>query len=100
MPVATTDRCTTVSIKRRAPERVRVPLGEIEAWKLALTSSTHKRQPVGDNIAVWISSDARRLPVKMQADLPVGNFVLYCATPSRSAGTAAPAPIPIRCGRP
>ncbi len=27
-------------------------------------------------MAVWISTDARRLPVRLQADLPVGNFNL------------------------
>ena len=28
------------------------------------------------NSSVWISTDARRLPVKLQSDLPVGSFVL------------------------
>ena len=27
-------------------------------------------------MAVWISDDARRLPVRIQAQLPVGSFVL------------------------
>jgi hypothetical protein len=27
-------------------------------------------------MAVWISADARRLPLKLQAELPVGAFVL------------------------
>jgi hypothetical protein len=33
-------------------------------------------QPVWKNNEVWISNDARRLPVKLQAELPVGHFVL------------------------
>ena len=36
----------------------------------------NRNQPVGRNIAIWISEDARRLPVKLTADLPVGNFEL------------------------
>ena len=30
----------------------------------------------GNNVRAWISTDARRLPVRLQADLPVGNFAL------------------------
>ena len=35
-----------------------------------------KGQVVGRGLAVWISDDARRLPVRIQAQLPVGSFVL------------------------
>jgi len=65
-----------VSMQASNSERIRVPLGDIPTWKLGVRIVDAQGQPVGDNIAVWISSDARRLPVKMQADLPVGNFVL------------------------
>ena len=65
-----------VSMQASNTERIRVPLGEIPTWKLGVRIVDAQGLPVGDNIAVWISSDARRLPVKMQADLPVGNFVL------------------------
>ena len=27
-------------------------------------------------MAVWISTDERRLPVKLQADLPIGSFTM------------------------
>jgi hypothetical protein len=33
-------------------------------------------QQVGRNVAVWLSTDSRRLPLKAQAELPVGAFVL------------------------
>jgi hypothetical protein len=42
--------------------------------KVGITDS--KNQPVWRNNEVWISNDTRRLPVKMQAELPVGHFVL------------------------
>jgi hypothetical protein len=57
-------------------ERVRVPLGEMSAWKLGVTIVDAQGQPVGENIGIWISNDPRRLPVKMQAELPVGDFTL------------------------
>ena len=49
---------------------------EMDALKLALTILDASRQPVGQNIAIWLSTDARKLPVKLQAQLPVGDFVL------------------------
>jgi hypothetical protein len=66
----------TVSMQTSAAERVRVPLGDLTAWKLTVKIVDSQGQSIGDNIGVWISNDARRLPVKMQADLPVGTFML------------------------
>ena len=59
-----------------APERLRVPFGEETAWALKGLIADADGQLVWDNIAIWISNDARRLPVKMQANLPVGAFIL------------------------
>ena len=59
-----------------APEQIKVPLGTISAWNLKITVLDSTNQPVGKNIAAWISTDPRRLPVRLQADLPVGNFGL------------------------
>lgn len=66
----------TVAMQAAAPERVNVPLGGIDAWNLKATITDAQGQTVGQNVGVWISNDARRLPVKMQAELPVGSFVL------------------------
>ena len=59
-----------------AAEKVRTPIGEFTAVKIGLSVFDDRNQPVGRNIAIWISEDARRLPVKLTADLPVGNFEL------------------------
>ena len=49
------------------------PAGEFRAWNVRLTVVDDKsHQVVGRNVAIWISDDARRLPVRLQADLPVG----------------------------
>ncbi|MGE3704030.1 MAG: DUF3108 domain-containing protein [Vicinamibacterales bacterium] len=66
----------TVSMQASTTERIRVPLGDIDAWKLGVNIVDSQGQPVAENVGVWISNDARRLPVRMQADLPVGSFVL------------------------
>ena len=59
-----------------APERVRTGMGEQQAWHVNVSVVDDKRQPVGRNVAVWLSSDPRRVPVKVQAELPVGSFDL------------------------
>lgn len=58
------------------PVPVKFGSGDINAWNLKGFITDANNQPVWDNVAIWISTDARRLPVKMQADLPVGAFVL------------------------
>lgn len=66
----------TVAMQTAAAERVKVPLGDIDAWNMKVNITDAQGQSVGQNIGVWISTDARRLPLKLQAELPVGNFVL------------------------
>lgn len=59
-----------------ASEPVRVPLGQVTAWNVTVSISDSEGRPVGSDAAVWISTDARRLPVRLQAKLAVGDFVL------------------------
>src|SRR5262245_25155904 len=76
IPVADEGSMYRVEFDTRGPEHVRVPMGDFEAWNLRLTILDDKGQPAATNSGVWISTDARRLPVKLQSDLPVGSFVL------------------------
>jgi hypothetical protein len=56
-------------------ESLTTGLGSISAWKIVPVVRDNKGQTVGRGLAVWISDDARRLPVRIQAQLPVGSFV-------------------------
>ena len=76
MPVVNDGELFTVGIDVGGPDRIRVPIGQVEALELRLNVVDAQRQPAGKNMAIWISTDARRLPLKLQADLPVGSFVL------------------------
>jgi Protein of unknown function (DUF3108) len=76
MPVADDGALYTVSLDVGQVERLRVPLGESGAWNIKVAIANAEGKAVGSNAAVWISNDARRLPLKLQADLPVGSFVL------------------------
>jgi hypothetical protein len=58
------------------PEPITVPFGTVNALKIAVGIVDANRQMVGGNMAIWISTDARRYPVKLQGDLPVGTFGL------------------------
>ena len=76
IPVADSGSMYTVQVDVAQPESIRAPVGEFSAWKLTVGITDAQGQPVWKNIAVWVSNDTRRLPVKMQAELPVGSFVL------------------------
>jgi hypothetical protein len=76
VPIIDDGSLYTVTMQASGTERVKVPLGDMTAWNIKVSIIDATGQPVGQNIGLWISNDARRLPVKMQADLPVGNFVL------------------------
>jgi hypothetical protein len=80
VPVADEGTLYSVTFDVSGPEPLRVPLGEFTAWNLRITILDSSNQPAGKNIAAWISTDPRRLPLKLQADLPVGNFILALRT--------------------
>ena len=76
IPVSDSGSMYTVQIDVAQPESIKAPVGEFSAWKLTVGITDAQGQPVWKNIALWVSNDTRRLPVKMQAELPVGSFVL------------------------
>src|SRR5262245_23649284 len=76
MPVADDGNVYTVQADPVATEQVRVPLGTIEAWRVNVSVVDAVGKPAISDAAVWYSTDARRLPIKLQGKLPVGHFVL------------------------
>jgi hypothetical protein len=76
IPVADSGSLYNVAVTVGALEQVKVPFGQIAAWPLKGVIKDADGMVVWNNIVVWISNDARRLPVKMQADLTIGTFVL------------------------
>jgi hypothetical protein len=76
MPVTDNGINYKVQFEAGAVENVRAPIGQRSAMKIRLSVFDDSNRPVGKNVAIWMSDDARRLPVKLQADLPVGSFNL------------------------
>ena len=80
IPVADEGLLYSVIFDVGAPETVKVPFGSVNAWNLGVTILDGAGQPAARNVRAWISTDARRLPIKLQADLPVGSFILALRT--------------------
>ncbi len=66
----------------QASEPVKAPIGTLQATRIRVSVVDNKKAPVGKNVTIWLSDEARRLPVKLQADLPVGSFVLLLRSAS------------------
>jgi len=76
MPVTDNGANYKVQVDVGTLERVRTGLGDMNACKVKPSVFNAQGQPIGRNTAIWLSEDPRRLPVKFQAELPVGSFNL------------------------
>ncbi len=76
IPVADDGALYTATFQVTGPEPMKVPLGELPAWNIRVSVVDALQQPIGQNVGAWISTDARRLPLRLEADLPVGSFGL------------------------
>jgi hypothetical protein len=67
----------TVRWQFASREAVTTPLGTRPAWRLVPTITDTQGKPVSTyRITLWLSDDARRIPLKIEAALPVGRFTL------------------------
>ena len=76
MPVSDDGSNYKLQVDIGPSERVNTPFGEAHAWKLKLAIFDATGHALGRNVAMWISDDPRRLPVKVQGELPIGSFNL------------------------
>jgi len=75
MPVTDAGDVYKVQMQVAAVESVKTPLGTMNALKIIPVITATKGDPPR-GIALWISDDARRLPLKIEAQLAVGKFVV------------------------
>jgi hypothetical protein len=76
MPVSDSGRNYKMVLQVAGPERLKTSLGEMGVWRLRPTLYDADNQPVGRDVNIWLSDDERRLPVKLEGNLPLGSFVL------------------------
>ncbi len=75
MPVADNGQIYKVQMQVGAVEPVKTGLGTINGLKITpVITGPDKDAPKG--LALWISDDARRLPLRMEAQLMVGKFTV------------------------
>jgi hypothetical protein len=76
MPVSDSGKIYQVKVTVGGREAVETGIGSVAAWKITPVVHDERGRPNGQQLALWISDDARRLPVKLLAGLAVGSFVL------------------------
>jgi hypothetical protein len=76
MPVTDAGDVYKVQMQVIAVEPVTTPLGTINALKIVPLITAPKGAPPPKGIAIWISDDARRLPLRIEAQLAVGRFTV------------------------
>jgi hypothetical protein len=75
MPVSDNGNIYKVQMQIGGVEPIKTAIGTINALKIVpLITGPDKDSPRG--LALWISDDARRLPLKMEAQLLVGKFTI------------------------
>jgi hypothetical protein len=76
IPIADSGTLFNARFDVGALEQMKVPFGNVQAWNVRLTLTDAKGELVWKRTELWMSNDNRRLPVKLQAELPIGHFVL------------------------
>jgi len=76
MPVCDGGNNYRVMFEVGGRETVKTGVGTLGAVRVTSTVLDAQRKAVGRPMRLWISDDARRLPLKLQAELAVGSFNL------------------------
>ncbi len=76
MPLCDNGNMYTVRLTIGAAESVQTPLGTLRAIKVTPVITGGRSTSPSRGMAVWISEDGRKLPVRVEAQLVVGKFVL------------------------
>jgi hypothetical protein len=74
--VVNEDALFDVKVTIAGRETLETPLGRQAAWKLTPRVMDSQGRPAGDELAIWISDDSRRLPLRIDAKVDVGVFRL------------------------
>jgi uncharacterized protein DUF3108 len=81
-PVCDSGRVMNVRVTVRGRERLSTRLGELMAWRIEPVIVGDTGELGARGLTLWLSDDERKLPLLMEAEMPVGRFVLRL----RSAG--------------
>jgi hypothetical protein len=55
-------------------EAVESVLGRVDAWRIVPSATNAAGQSLGRDLSIWLTADRRRVPLRMEARLPIGTF--------------------------
>jgi hypothetical protein len=76
MAVADSGRIYMTEFVIGRPETVKLSFGSVAALRVTPAVVDDAGKPVGRGSTLWLSNDERRIPLKLEAQLAVGRFVL------------------------
>ncbi len=76
LPVCDSGKVYAVHLMVARRDSVRTPSGVVPALQVAVALTEGGRPLEGHGLELWLSDDARHLPLRFAAGLPVGSFVL------------------------
>jgi hypothetical protein len=82
MPVCDAGETYKVQVQIGGDEPVKTGIGEVRAWKITPVLPSGNAGGAR-HLTLWVSDDAQRLPVRLQAQLAVGSFDLTLKSVSR-----------------
>lgn len=75
MPVCDNGKSFKLQFQAGAIETVKTATGTVQALKI-IPSVVGAGPSLGRGVAIWLSTDGRRVPVRIESELAVGRFVL------------------------
>lgn len=82
IPIVDSGKSYTMRVRVGGIENVKSGLGTLQALKLTMTITDAAGKAEGSGFSVWLSDDARKLPLKISAGLTVGSVHLTLARAS------------------
>src|SRR5688572_852662 len=79
IPIVDSGKAYTMRVRVGGIESVRSGLGTLQALKLSMTITDAAGKAEGSGFSLWLSDDARKLPLKISAGLAVGSVHLTLA---------------------
>jgi hypothetical protein len=80
MDVANADQILQVQVTVRERASIATPAGTFDAWRVTPVVVEGSGGMKDRALSVWISDTERRLPLKIEAEMPVGRFALTLRT--------------------
>jgi hypothetical protein len=63
-----------VRVKVDGRDQIESALGRLQAWRIVPRAADASGRPLGRGLSIWLTADRRRVPLRMEAGLPIGTF--------------------------